>query len=322
VTFAPKIELHLHLEGAAPPSFVRGLAREKNADLSGLFAPDGSYRYSDFEGFLQAYEAAASVIATPEDYARLTRAVLEEQASRGVVYTEHFVAPQIQGGGDPAAWREHVAAMHEAATAVSGIELRLIATCVRHFGPEAARRAALSAAETAGAFLTGWGMGGNEAMGRQGDFAWAFDCAREAGLGLTTHAGEFAGPESIRQALDDLRVTRVGHGVRAIEDDVLVDRLAEDGIVLEVCPGSNVALGLYPSVAAHPIEKLRARGVAVTVSTDDPPFFRTDMDREYNALERAFGWDEEAFRAINLTAARAAFCDEATRDALCKQLEA
>jgi adenosine deaminase len=137
--------------------------------------------------------------------------------------------------------------------------------------------------------------------------------AREAGLRLTAHAGEWGGPESVADALRHLRPERIGHGVRAIEDLALVDRLAEDGIVLEVCPGSNVTLGIYPTLAAHPIERLRARGVKVTVSTDDPPFFHTTMAREFDALAHAFGWDEDDFRALNATALEAAFCDAATR---------
>ncbi len=125
----------------------------------------------------------------------------------------------------------------------------------------------------------------------------------------------------MRAALDDLGVARIGHGVRATEDPSLVARLAEEGIVLEVCPGSNVALGLYPDVASHPIDALRRAGVAVTVSTDDPPFFHTDLDAEEAALTAAFGWGEAEFRATARTAARAAFCDEATRSALLARLE-
>lgn len=321
MTAGPKIELHLHVEGAAPPDLIRRLAAEKRVDLAGVFDADGSYAYEGFEGFLRTYEAATSVLRTPEDYARLTRTVLEQSTERGVIYTETFLSPDFCGGRDVGAWREYLHAVREAAAAVPGIEMRGIVSCIRHFGPEAARGAAICAADTAGAFVTGFGMGGNEGMGRQGDFAWAFDCAREAGLGLTTHAGEFGGPDSVRQALDDLRVSRIGHGVRAIEDPALVDRLAEDGIVLEICPGSNVALGLYPNVAAHPIERLRARGVAVTVSTDDPPFFHTDLDAEYAALERAFGWDDATFRQINRTALHAAFCDAETRERLLKELD-
>ena len=121
-------------------------------------------------------------------------------------------------------------------------------------------------------------------------------------------------------ALDALRPSRIGHGVRAIEDPALVDRLAEDGIVLEVCPGSNVALGVYRDWRAHPIEQLRAREVAVTVSTDDPPFFHTTMTRELDRLADAFGWDDDDFRALNDAALAAAFCDDRTRETIAKKL--
>ncbi|SFI44852.1 adenosine deaminase [Jannaschia pohangensis] len=322
MTFKPKIELHLHLEGAAPPEFIRRLAGEKKVDLAGVFDERGSYDYKDFEGFLKVYEAATAVLQSPDDYGRLTRTVLEASREQGVVYTEAFLSPDFCGGRDVSAWREYLHAMQEAAQSVDGIEMRGIVTCIRHFGPEKAREAAICARETAGDFVTGFGMGGNEAVLSQADFAWAFDCARESGLGLTTHAGEFGGPESVRDALDTLRVTRIGHGVRAIEDLALVDRLIEDDITLEVNPGSNVALGVYRDWAAHPIERLRERGVKVTVSTDDPPFFHTDMTREYDMLERTFGWDDEVFRAVNRTAAEAAFCDAPTRAKLLKALEA
>ena len=314
-----RLELHLHLEGAAPPDLVRALAAEKKVDLAGLFREDGGYAYGSFPEFLRAYEAAASVIVTPEDYARLTRAVLHELYEGGVAYCEVFTAPSIAAANDLGRWREHCAAIAEAA-AGSEVILRTIPTCVRHEGPEVAKATARCAAETAGGIVVGFGMGGDETMGKATDFAWAFDCAREAGLGLTCHAGEFGGPESVREALA-LGVSRIGHGVRAAEDEALVDRLAEDGIVLEVCPGSNVALGLYPDVRRHPIERLRARGVRVTVSTDDPPFFRTTLAREYEALAEAHDWDDAQFRAINVTAAEAAFCDEDTRAALLKRLE-
>jgi adenosine deaminase len=315
-----KIELHLHLEGAAPPALVRDLAARYRTDLSGIFDDGGGYRYADFPEFLRVYEAATSVIRSPEDYARLTREVLERQADEGVIYTEMFVSPDFCGGREVGPWREYLAAIEEAARGVAGIEMRAIVTCIRHFGPDKAREAAACAAETAGGFVTGFGMGGDETMGAQGDYAWAFDCAREAGLGLTTHAGEWGGPESIRQALDDLRVSRIGHGVQAAEDPRLMERLAEAGTVLEVCPGSNLALNVYPKMTAHPIEKLREFGVPVTVSTDDPPFFHTTMTREYEMLAETFGWDEAVFAEANRVAARAAFCDDETRAKLLEAL--
>lgn len=318
------MELHLHLEGAAPPAFIAGLAAEKAIDLTGVFDADGSYSFGSFARFLEVYEAATSVLQTPEDYRRLTRVVLEEQAAQGILYTEAFLSPEFCGGGDLSAWAEYLAAIREAAEeaeAQDGVILRGIVTAVRHFGPERARTSAACAQETAGDWLVGFGMGGNERVGRTGEYAYAFDMAREAGLRLTSHAGEWDGPQAVADALDHLRVERLGHGVRAVEDDALVDRLAEAGTVLEVCPGSNIALGLYPDWRAHPIERLRARGVKVTVSTDDPPFFHTTMSREYERLAEAFDWDAAEFRTLNRVAAEAAFCDDTTRARLIEALE-
>ncbi len=320
----PKVELHLHLEGAAPPAFIRGLAAEKRIDLSRIFDDRGGYRFGDFREFLRVYEAATSVLTTPEDYRRLTLAVLEDRAADGVVYAETFLSPDFCGGGDPVAWAEYLAAIRDAAAQAerdAGIILRGIVTCIRHFGPDRARPVALAAAETAGDWLVGFGIAGDEAAGRPRDFAWAFDCAREAGLRLTAHAGEWAGPVSVRDALDDLRVERIGHGVRAIEDAELVRRLAREGVMLEVCPGSNIALGLYPGWAAHPVARLLDAGVRVSLSTDDPPFFHTTLGREYDRLADAFGWDSADFATINRDALAAAFCDDATRDRLLPRLE-
>jgi hypothetical protein len=185
-----KIELHLHLEGAAPAAFIRSLAAEKHADLSGVFDERGDYAYDGFDGFLRCYEAASSVLQTPRDYARLLAEVLERSAEQGVVYTELFVSPEFCGGGDLSAWRDYLAAMAEVAEKArgEGIDSRAILTAIRHFGPDRARKTAICAAETAGAWVTGFGMGGAEAVGRATDYAWSFDCAREAGLGPTASA--------------------------------------------------------------------------------------------------------------------------------------
>ena len=316
-----KIELHLHLEGAAPPGFIRGLAAEKGADLTGVFDARGHYAYRDFDDFLRVYEAATSVIATPEDYARLLGEVLQNCAEEGAIYVEFFVSPEFCGGGDLSAWRDYLAAMEATAKsmAAQGIDSRAIVTPIRHFGPDRARKSAICAAETGSSDGSGWvtglGLAGAEAVGKPQDFAWCFDCAREAGLGLTCHAGEWGGPQSVRDALS-LGITRVGHGVRAIEDAELVRELAHRGTVLEVCPGSNVALGLYPDWPSHPIARLADAGVRVTVSTDDPPFFHTTLGHEYDRLADAFGWAEAEFAALNRNAAEAAFCDKTTRERL------
>nr|WP_194308413.1 adenosine deaminase [Gemmobacter straminiformis] len=319
----PKVELHLHLEGAAPPAFIAGLAKEKKRDIGGIFDAGGHYKYKDFWDFLKVYEAATSVLVKPEDYHRLTLAVLEESAASGVVYSETFLSPDFCGGRDVGAWREYLHAIREAGDKAErdfGITLRGIITCIRHFGPDKARETARCAAETAGDWIVGFGIAGDEKIGAPKDFRWSFDCAREAGLRLTAHAGEWGGPDSVRDAIRDLGVERIGHGVRAIEDLALVDEIAEAGIVLEVCPGSNIALGIYDGWRKHPISQLYERGVKVTVSTDDPPFFHTTMAREYEMLNRAFDWDEGVFEGIARASLDAAFCDADTRERIAKKL--
>ncbi len=320
----PKVELHHHLEGAAPPALMRDMARAKHMDIGGIFDEGGNYAFANFDMFLKVYEAATSALKTPQDYYQLTKAVLEQSAAEGVIYCETFLSPDFCGGRDVGAWREYLHAIRDAATAAEkahGIALRGIVTCIRHFGPDKARETALCAAETAGDWVVGFGLAGDEKAGLPKDFAYAFDMAREAGLRLTAHAGEWGGPQSVRDVITDLRVERVGHGVRAIEDPALVAELADRGIVLEVCPGSNVALGVYPGWSAHPIARLHDAGVPVTISTDDPPFFHTTMTREYERLSDTFGWDEAMFGALNVVAAKAAFCDDATRKHLLDRLE-
>lgn len=320
----PKIELHHHLEGAAPPGFVRDLAKQKHMDVSGIFDAQGQYKYKDFLDFIDVYEAATKPLTRPEDYARLIEVVLEEAASHGVIYIETFVSPDFCGARDRAAWRDYVAAMEEAAARMertAGITLKATVTIIRNFGPEAAKEVAACAQDTAGAFVRGFGLAADENAFHPKDFAYAFDMAGEAGLRRTAHAGEWAGPRSVRDVLEHLKVERIGHGVRAIEDAALVQYLAASGTVLEVCPGSNVALGVFPNWAAHPIAKLRDAGVRVTVSTDDPPFFHTSMTKEYEELARAFDWGLEDFKDLNETALSAAFCDEATRSKLAQILE-
>jgi adenosine deaminase len=316
--------LHLHLEGAAPPAFIKGLAREKSLDIGGIFDERGAYRYRDFWEFLKVYEAACTALKSPEDFRRLTLAVMEESAASSVVYSEVFLSPDFCGGRDLGAWREYLHAIEEAAAEgekIYGLTLRGIVTCIRHLGPEAARQTVRCAAETAGGFIRGFGIAGDEKVGKLADFTWSFDAAREAGLGLEVHACEWNGPEEMRDALTHLKADRIGHGVRAIADLALIDEVAEKGVVLEVCPGSNVALGIYPDFRAHPIAELDRRGVKVTISTDDPPYFHTSMNREYEMLHRAFDWDEGQFRRIAKQSLDAAFCDADTKAKIAPLLE-
>lgn len=200
-----KVELHTHLEGAAPPEFIRQLAQEKGINLTGVFDDEGNYAFDDFLHFLKVYEAATAVLQTPADYQRLILAVLEKSAANGVVYTETFVSPDFCGNRDVGAWREYVHAMQEASSSAEkthGIVLRGIVTPIRHFEVSKAKEVAKCAVETFGDWVVGFGIGGDEGAGKFLDFAYAYDMAREAGMPLTAHAGEFAGAQSVRSAID------------------------------------------------------------------------------------------------------------------------
>ena len=320
----PKCELHVHLEGAAPPEFIRQLAKEQKIDLTGLFDSDGDYFFNDFNDFLNIYDQACKVLNGPEEFYRLVIAALRSSAQHGVIYTEFFVSPDFCGGGDILAWRKYLAAMEEAA-AYCEVEMsvycRFILTPIRHLGAERARVIADIAQKTKGGRLTGFGMGGDETFLTPKDFSYAFDMAREAGYRLTNHAGEIVGANSVLDSLEYLKVERIGHGVRAIEDLAVVQRLVEENITLEVNPGSNIFLGFYKDLKSHPIQRLRELGVQVTVSTDDPPFFKTNMTKEYSNLANVFNWKNETFFSLNMDAVKAAFCDDKTKEILNSILE-
>ena len=162
-------------------------------------------------------------------------------------------------------------------------------------------------------------MSGDEENFPAGDFAEPYRIAAEAGLGCSVHAGEWAGPESVRAALE-LPVTRIAHGVRSIEDPALVEDLAERRIVLECCPTSNVVLDLYPSYEDHPLPRLLAAGVRVTLGSDDPPYFGASIGGEYTICQERYGFGDDALRRITQTAIEAAFCDESLKPSLMRRV--
>ncbi|WP_181701429.1 adenosine deaminase [Chthonobacter albigriseus] len=310
-----KAELHCHLEGAADPALVRRMGRKYGLDLSGLFAADGSYAWTDFTSFIKAYDGAAAVFRSFEDFSELAETYLAASAAEGVIYTEVFVSPDFarRAGISYADYLGGVSAGMDRAEANFGIVGRIIPLIERHHGPEAAVAAAQTAVANLLPRVCGFGMAGDERLFHPREFAPAFKIANEAGLPLTSHAGELCGPESVQDTIDSIPVKRIGHGVRSIEDPHLVRRLAEEGIVLECCPGSNIALGVFPDFASHPFVRLRDAGVKVTLNADDPPFFRTSMGREYAIARDAFGLGEDDLLAVTATAIEAAFCDEATK---------
>jgi len=320
----PLAELHCHLEGAVPPALALKLGRRHGIDLSHVIDPEWeTYRWSGFSGFLACYMAMCEAVRTTEDYYEITYDYFSRMAAEGLIYGEVFVSPDLgwaHGLAYPALIEAIAAAMRDAERE-SGVVGRIILVAIRHFGRGAAERAARAAERHPHPFVVGFGMAGEEEFGEPIDYKPAFEIARGAGLRLTAHAGEHRGPAHLRATMRDLGVERVGHGVRAIEDAAVMAELRERGITLEVCPGSNLALGLYPSLARHPVRRLRDAGLKVTLNSDDPPFFATDVAAEYRNVAAVHGLSRADLLAVTRTAIESAFCDEATKARLIGSLD-
>jgi adenosine deaminase len=316
-----KAEIHCHIEGAASPALVIEKAAGYGVDVSKIIN-NNAYVWSDFTSFLHAYDVAASCFRTAEDYADLSQTYLASMAAEGAIYSEFFISTDHakSSGLDPMAYIEGLAEGMARAKASTGIESRMIATGLRHMGPEAVEGAADYIIANPHPLVTGWGMAGDERMHHPSDFVRAFDKARDAGLGITVHAGELVGWQSVADALDHLKPGRIGHGVRAIENPDLVRRIAEEGIVLECCPGSNVVLKVFDGFASHPFARLREAGCKVTLNSDDPPHFHTSIGQEYRFGTEHFALDDAALTQCTRTAIEAAYVDEPTRAALLARL--
>ncbi len=318
-----KAELHVHLEGTATPALVRKLASRNGAELDpSTFASDGEFRWTDFWDFLKCYDKAAAAIKSVDDYRAVTYDYLKRCAAEDTIYVETFSSPDHAAAAGMS-YQDHldgITAGIDEARRDFGIECRIIVTCVRHLGPESAVKVAQQVVDNPHPYVVGFGMGGDEAMHHPKDFAPAFNLVHEAGIATTNHAGEFGGPDSIRATLDHLPVSRIGHGVRAIEDAELVGHLAASDITMEVCPGSNIALGLHENYQSHPINRLIDAGCKVTISSDDPPFFATSIGREYDKTAKAFGWSEAQLTQLTQNAIDAAFCDAELKEKLSAQL--
>jgi adenosine deaminase len=314
----PKAELHVHLEGTAPPDLIRRIAERNGLAVpEGTFATPDRFAYRDFLDFLDTYDKAASVIRTGEDYRDITYEYLVKCAGEGALYVELTASPdhaKLVGLTD----EEHIAGIARGiddARRDTGIEGRILISCVRNFGVEPAMRVARYAAERPHPYIVGFSMAGDEENYPPGAYAQAFELAADAGLGCSVHAGEWAGPESVRGALG-LPVSRIAHGVRSIEDAALVEELAARGIYLECCPTSNVVLGIYRSYEEHPLPRLRAAGVKVTLGSDDPPYFGASIGGEYAICREHFGLNDDELSSITRTAIDAAFCDGALKERL------
>lgn len=315
VPSVPKAELHVHLEAGAAPELVRRNAARYGVDVSRLFDDAGRYLWTDFSAFLVAYDLAASVFRTPEDFAELAEIYQQEAAAAGSIYTEFFVSPDF-GERSGLGYRSYLDGIVEGlrrAEATAGIVGRVIPLIERHYGPERGVEAARMAVNNLVPEVVGFGMAGEERLHAPDEFVAAFEIAAEAGLPLTCHAGEWCSWEGVAATLDAIPVKRIGHGVRAIENADLVRRIAEEGIHLEICPVSNVTLGVYPDYTHHPLLALRASGVRHSLNTDDPPFFWTSVGHEYRTAREVFGLTDTELADVTRTAIEDSFCDEITK---------
>jgi len=313
----PKVELHVHLEGSIRPATLLRLARRHGIELP---ARDEAglrewFRFRDFEHFVEIYLTVSRCLLDGDDFHALTLDFLAEQARQNVLYTEaHFtISTHLAHGVDPDAAADALAAAAAEGERRFGVRLGLIPDVVRNVGPEAADLTLEWALAHRGDGVVALGLSGSEDRFPNEPYREHFAEAERRGLHRVAHAGEHAGPESVRSALDVARAERIGHGVRAVEDPALVAELARHGVPLEVCPTSNVCLGVYPSLADHPFDELRRAGVPLSVNSDDPPFFNTTLSGEYAALAATFGYGADELAGLSLAALRHAFLADAER---------
>ena len=318
----PLAELHVHLEGTVPPALIRRLADRNGLKVpDGVFASDDRFQWVDFLDFLRTYDLAASVIRTRADYRDITYEYLMGCAAEGAIYVELIVSPD-HAASVGLSDEDHYGGIAEGiddARRDSGIEARMLATAIRNFGVEAAIDIARREHHP---YVVGFNLAGDEAGYPASLFTEAYELAASNGLGCTCHAGEHDGAESVRQALALPGITRISHGVRAIEDPRLVEELAERGIVLEVCPTSNVATNVFESFETHPLARLHEAGVKLTLGSDDPPYFGATIGGEYAVARERFGLEEGELRVITRTAVQGSFADDAVKRTLLNRITA
>jgi adenosine deaminase len=316
----PKVELHVHLEGAMRPSVLIELARRNGVELP---AADEAglkrwFRFRDFDHFVEVYLTCSRALRAPEDFKLLASDFLAEQAMQNVLYSEvHFtISTHLANGVDGGEVMDALGEAMAEGERRFGVVMRLIPDVVRNVGPAAADRTLEWALAGRGRGVVAIGLSGSEARFGNEPFRRHFEAARAGGLRRVAHAGEHAGPESIRSVLEVCGAERIGHGVRAIEDAALMAELRDRRVPLEVCPTSNLCLGVVPDLAHHPFDQLYRGGLRVSVSSDDPAFFQTNLTREYLRLAQAFGYDAEQLAGLALSALRQSFLPEAERAAL------
>ena len=312
----PKIELHVHLEGTVRPKTLLEIARRNDYALPAETEEGLAelYDFRDFTHFIEVWVLTTNALRRPEDFRQVVVEYAAEAASHGAVYLEGIFSPaeRTRRGVD---WDEIFSGYCDGAQearALHGVEVRLTPDIIRGYPLEDAEQTVRYAAKYRDRGVLGVGLGGLEADYPPEPYEPAFALARELGLASVPHAGEVAGPLSVRGALEKLGPTRLRHGVRAVEDPGLVREIADRRVVLDVCPISNLRTGAVRSLEEHPLPQLVAAGAVCSISTDDPAMFGTDLSRDYEAAT-SLGLDPRAFYDAGL---EGALCDDETKSRL------
>lgn len=321
----PKAELHVHHVGSASPRIVAELAARHPASPVPADAAELAeyFVFTDFAKFVEIYLTVVDLISTPDDVRLLTYEVAREMAAQNIRYSELTVTPytSVLRGIAPEAFCEAIEDARTAAEKELGVTLRWIFDIPGESGIPAAIETARIATEIRPDGLIGFGLGGPEIGVPRPQFAPYFDAARAAGLHSLPHAGETTGPETIWDALRVLKAERIGHGTSAMQDPALVDYLREHQIPLEVSPTSNLATQVVKSYDEHPLRAMVEAGLVVTINTDDPPMFGTDLVNEYAVAVDLLDLDEEGAAELSRTAVRVSFAEDSVKNALLAEID-
>lgn len=322
----PKVELHVHLEGSILPATLLELAERNGVDLPARSPAELAdwYSFRSFDHFIEVYVAAARCIRTPADVERITEDFLAGQARQNVLHSEVTYTASTQRLLSGLSLDEQLDAINRARSAAErelGVTMSLTIDYPRNRDPDEFVEVARWAAANRMSGISALGLGGPEAGNPPERFREAFEVARAAGLPAVPHAGETAGPDSIRGALDALGAVRIGHGVRCLADPELVAELRDRQIPLEVCPTSNVCLQVCPSLEEHPLPRLLDEGLYVTLNSDDPPMFGTTLTDEFLRAAAAFGLGLTEIRDLVMNAGAAVLLPASQKSRLLDRLE-
>ncbi len=273
---------------------------------------DAAWSFTTFAGFLECFKFIAQRLRGPRDYALITRRMMENLAAHGIACAEVTLGAGVvlwRGFDFRSVWRA-IREAQQHAYRQWPVEVLWNLDAIRQFGPDHVMEVAKIAAQYVDDGVISFGIGGDELAGPAAGLRAAFAWAKDAGLRLTAHAGETAGPESIRAALE-IGAERIGHGIRAVDDPDLLRRLRDEQIPLEICITSNVKTGAVKSLDAHPVRELFDAGVPITLNTDDPGIFETDLAAEFQVARDVFGFSEADLSDIAAAAHRFRFMNHA-----------